>query len=262
MSGLPQNAIEAINRDPRLSRCERCGSDYERARGYGLDSAFCSWTCLKIANRQLLEAGGRRSCPACGKPLGLYADWRAAYCSPACKARAQRAREAQPKPLLIERACEQCGNVFTPKLQPSAKFCSRRCANAAGNARRNNLDALPAKPRTDAEREADLMSRRPPGTAAALAAAAKSLPVFTEAACRDHPELPLSAWDNDRDSLDKHELQAKAIAACNSCPELVKCREWAMSFPADKQFGIQGGMTAKARAAEIRRHRRAATSAA
>lgn len=260
---LPPSAIAAATRPAGLRDCARCGRPFEAARGAGPDALYCGWPCALAESKRLGDLA-QRACIRCGRPVPASRELSAVYCSSRCQVLAAQERRLKgaghrggPHPGVEPRECDWCGTSYTPARR-WGRFCSKRCGQAAVDARRRGYAAPPAArelamPLTKAERLADLAQDR-------AIMMQQPLPVFERAACHDHPELPPGAWDGG-DSTAGNPLAARAIGACCSCPELLACRAYALSQPADQQFGILGGMTAPQRRAEIRRRRAAASAA-
>jgi Transcription factor WhiB len=253
--------------------CPRCQRAFEAGRGTGVDGLYCSWPCAKADRRNArqgpllredeLAASTGRACGHCGQALPQSMKLTAIWCSPRCQREASRTRLAVPVPALEPRACDWCGEQFTPARQPLARFCCRDHAVAAANARRRDPAALPARARTQSERLADLEGRG--GMTLADARFGKypliRVPAFGDAACRGS-WLPPDAW---MEAADAEEREAARHVCLTRCPHLAECAQFGVDH-AGALPGIWGGMAraerTRLRAAQVREQRQQAGSAA
>jgi hypothetical protein len=227
--------------------CARCGVRMEA--GKLARDEWC-WPCLKAirANEQR-QAGLERTCQRCGGPIAAGRDKRAIWCTPRCQREASRERLAVPRPALEPRACGWCGELFTPARRPEPRFCCREHAVAAGNARRSDPAALPARPRTDAERLADVGGGMVQGLRARYGKHdAIVVPDWPDAACRSS-WLPPDTWADPRSD----EEREAARAVCQGCPRLAECREFGISH-VGVLTGVWGGLC-KSERTRLRRAR-------
>jgi endogenous inhibitor of DNA gyrase (YacG/DUF329 family) len=223
--------------------CPRCQRDVEAGRGKGPGEVYCSIPCAKAAS---MSSAPARACARCGASLA-WLDQRARYCSPRCQREASRDRLAVPVPVpvpaLEPRACDWCGEQFTPARQPLARFCSRAHAVAAANARRRDPAALPARPPSQAERLADLEGRRSMTLTGPRFGKYPliSVPEFPAAACRGS-WLPPDSW---ADPAGDDEREA-AASVCQTCVHKIECLEFGIAH-AGSLAGVWGGLAQKAR---------------
>jgi hypothetical protein len=235
-----------------MTACPRCLREFEVGRGKGPDELYCTWSCAR-AEQQRLNAATARRCGHCGGPVAAWKDERAIYCTPRCQGLASKARLAVPRPALEPRACELCGALFTPDRQPEARFCSRDHAIRAANARRRDTAALAARPRTHAERLADLEGR---GTmAVSLRLLRPRAPALPGAFCASGV-LPPDWWTSSR----ADETEAACHACRTRCPVIIQCRDYSLGLAVSAYPGVLGGLSGNARQRALGRRSPAGTS--
>lgn len=98
--------------------CEGCGTEFQRK---GNRERYCSANCWY---RTGARTTGTIDCPACG--IEFRPRWRQRYCSEACRVVGLR----RPRTVFT---CRECGKQFRDRASRARKFCSRRCAAAAGS---------------------------------------------------------------------------------------------------------------------------------
>jgi hypothetical protein len=133
--------------EPKLIACAMCGVQFDaslRNRGKGIQR-FCSQKCRQQADNRRhyqrkkpsrTQVELQRTCAVCG--VGFTTDAyhpSALTCSQACnQARMSlMRREQRAKNALIPKACEECGETYTPNLRTAhrQRYCSTRCLNRA-----------------------------------------------------------------------------------------------------------------------------------
>lgn len=110
--------------------CAECGVRFYREKSTGPASKYCSHSCKQAAYEkrkrvaQPKKAGRkklpRKACEYCGKPVkNLRAKY---YCSQECATKATQGPKPEP------RACERCGQEFTPSKSQRSRTVCPRCA--------------------------------------------------------------------------------------------------------------------------------------
>jgi hypothetical protein len=122
------------------SKCNHCGVSFTHR--VDKPSKYCSQDCYHQGKRKVEH----RVCIECGETFTARPFEKKVMCSVKCKARRESAiRQAQRAVDIPPRACEQCGNMFTPSSRQSARrggrFCSVVCVGKAN--RRHDAERSP-----------------------------------------------------------------------------------------------------------------------
>lgn len=136
------NAKRDAQRKPAsalMRRCEACGAEF---RTLQQGQRWCCGECRLSKDR---PAAGQRACAHCGAAFESTRSTQA-YCSASCRLKAYKARNPQHRTESVQasvlatplpaRACEWCGERFTP-LQQNSTCCSKPCRIRAENLRSN-----------------------------------------------------------------------------------------------------------------------------
>jgi hypothetical protein len=91
--------------------------------------------CWSVAERSIALAGRRGSERFAERLAG----------GAAIRSRREMSRDASPVAALERRACERCGGPVAPSARSEARYCSKRCRQAASRARLRELWGPPAR---------------------------------------------------------------------------------------------------------------------
>jgi hypothetical protein len=120
--------------------CKFCKKRFRLDHRHVKTQLYCSRTCYFRGVRQWRPPLAEQACAECGVRFvpGRHNHSRQIYCSTKCKSRvsyrnwsARKRAEALGLNLFAERACEECGALYTPDTHNHARqiYCSIKCRN-------------------------------------------------------------------------------------------------------------------------------------